>query len=60
MSQALTETAWLTTLQRVKTNADDDTTRTLAAILIDIIVNSDEPEVGLILDAYGARLLEES
>jgi hypothetical protein len=52
---ALTEKVWLRTLASIKISAPDDTTRTLAQVLSDIIeAPGDMPEI---LDTYGRGLL---
>jgi len=56
-SSALTGTPWLAVLSRIKRDSHDETTRTLAAALYDIVGESSDPKVGEILDAYAYRLL---
>lgn len=58
MTQALTESVWLKALERVVSGPVNDTTRTLAQVLIEIIFACDDPEIGLILDTWASRLLE--
>ena len=55
MTDALTETVWLKVLQRIVTTTDDDTKRTLAQMLYEIILGED---VDRVLDVFGSRLLE--
>jgi len=57
MTQALTGTPWLAVLSRIKRFSDDDTTRTLASALYDIINEGCDPKTDEILDAYAYRLL---
>jgi hypothetical protein len=57
MSQALTETTWRVALQRIVNTTGDDTTRTLAKMLLDII--KCPTDIDEVLDAYGSRLLGE-
>jgi hypothetical protein len=57
MTQALTGTPWLAVLSRIKRFSDDDTTRTLASALYDIINEGTDPKTDEILDAYAYRLL---
>jgi hypothetical protein len=53
----LTGTPWLAVLDRIKKYTDNETTRTLAQMLYDIIDNTRDPHIGEILDAYAYRLL---
>jgi len=57
MTEALTGTPWLAVLDRIKRFSNDDTTRTLAAVLYDIVGQSHSREVDEILDAYAFRIL---
>lgn len=57
MTTALTEEVWRKTLRRVVDGPVDDTTRTLAQMMLDVIDYCDGPAVGAILDCYGSRLL---
>lgn len=57
MTEALTGTPWLAVLSRIKTYSDDETTRTLAAMLYDIIVHSHSYEMDEILDHYARQLM---
>jgi len=57
MSEALTGTPWLAVLTRIKRFSDDDTTRTLAAVLYDVIAESHDRKVDEILDAYAYKIL---
>jgi len=59
MTNALTARSWLATLDRIVGTTPDDSTRTLAQMLREIIAISDDPRIGEVLDAYGARLLGE-
>ena len=55
MSNALTEKVWLRTLDRIISSETNDTTRTLAQMLREIIdAPGDMPEI---LDTYGRGLL---
>ena len=58
MTDALTATPWLAVLDRIKRASDDDTTRTLAQMLYDILKNTNDPAVGFIFDIYASQLLE--
>lgn len=57
MPEALMATPWLAVLSRIKRFTDDETTRTLAACLYDIVKETKDPKVGEILDAYAYRIL---
>jgi len=57
MTEALTGTPWLAVLARIKKYSDDDTTRTLAAMLYDIIAHSTSSQMDEILDQYARRLM---
>lgn len=57
MTEALTATPWLAVLSRIKRFSNDDTTRTLAAAMYDILSETHDPKVDEILDAYAYRLL---
>jgi HD superfamily phosphohydrolase YqeK len=57
MTEALTGTPWLAVLTRIKKYSDDDTTRTLAAVLYDIVKESHDRKVDDILDAYAFKIL---
>ena len=59
MTEALTTKSWLATLDRIVRCTPDDSTRTLAKMLFEVITISDDPRIGDILDAYGARLVGE-
>ncbi len=56
MTEALTENAWIGVLKRIRQDSSNDTTVTLAAMLLDII--DDPADIGHVLDAYGSKLLE--
>ena len=58
MTQALTADTWIKTLGFYRDNCDDETVRTLARMLIEIIHHVDDPVLARILNAYGTRLLE--
>lgn len=57
MTEALTGTPWLAVLSRIRKYSDDDTTRTLAAMLYDIIDQSKSSEMDEILDHYARQLM---
>jgi len=57
MTEALTGTPWLAVLSRIKKYSDDDTTRTLAAMLYDIVNQSSSAEMDEILDHYARQLM---
>lgn len=57
MTHALTGTPWLAVLSRIVKHTDDETTRTLAKMLWDIVSETTDPKVDEILDAYAYRLL---
>lgn len=57
MTDALTGTPWLAVLDRVIKFTDDDTKRTLARMLYDIVSETDDPKVAEILDVYAYKLL---
>lgn len=57
MTDALTGTPWLAVLSRIKKYSDDDTTRTLAAMLYDIVSSAQSYEMDEILDQYARRLM---
>jgi hypothetical protein len=57
VTNALTGTPWLAVLSRIKKYSDDDTTRTLASMLYDILNNAKTPEMDDILDRYALKLL---
>ena len=57
MTDALTGTPWLAVLARIRKYSDDDTTRTLAAMLYDIVSNANSYEMDQILDRYARQLM---
>jgi hypothetical protein len=57
MTEALTGTPWLAVLDRIRKHSNDLTSRTLAAVLYDIVKDTHSREVDQILDAYAFRLL---
>jgi len=54
---ALTQTTWEAVLNRIIKYGSNETTQTLAAMLLDIIDSSTDPVVDEILDTYGARMM---
>lgn len=60
MTKPLTATTWRGVLGRIKINAADDTTRTLAQMLLDVLDSRNANDVAEIFDTYGSRLLEGS
>ena len=59
MTEALTAKSWLATLDRIVRCTPDDSTRTLAKMLFEIITVTDDRRIDDVLDAYGARLMGE-
>lgn len=57
MTEALTGTPWLAVLSRIKKYSDDDTTRTLASMLYDIINSSHSTAMDEVLDRYARQLM---
>jgi hypothetical protein len=57
MTEALTGTPWLAVLSRIKKYSDDDTTRTLASMLYDIVNQSSSAAMDEILDHYARQLM---
>ena len=57
MTEALTGTPWLAVFNRIVKHADDDTTRTLAQMLYDIVTETNDRHIDEILDAYAYKLL---
>lgn len=57
MTDALTGTPWLAVLSRIKKYSDDNTTRTLASMLYDIISESSSSQMDEILDHYARQLM---
>lgn len=57
MVAALTSTPWLAVLDRIAKQADDDTTRTLARMLWEVVSEANDSNVAAILDQHAYRLL---
>ena len=53
----MTGTPWLAVLDRIRTQADDNTTRVLASMLWDILNEARDRNVDLIVDNYARKLL---
>jgi hypothetical protein len=59
MTKPLTRSTWTKVLSNIKISAPDDTTRTLAQMLLDMLDSRNSDDVSDIFDTYGARLLEQ-
>jgi hypothetical protein len=57
MTEALTGTPWLAVLSRIIKFSDDETTRTLAGMLYDILACTTSREIDEIVDSYARRLI---
>jgi hypothetical protein len=57
MVTALTATPWIAVLDHIAKQSDDETTRTLARMLRDVINEANDTTVAQILDHYAYQLL---
>lgn len=57
MAPALTATPWLAVLAKIAHQADDETARTLARMLYEIVDQANDTTVAQILDHHAYRLL---
>ena len=57
MSNALTATPWLAVFSRIVKYSDDETKRTMAQMLYEIVDAGTTDEIDAILDAYAYKLL---